>query len=153
MSALERFWVKVDVYASPEGCWPWLAALDRKGYGAFYDGYRMRRAYRFGYEALVGPIPSGLELDHLCRNRGCVNPSHLEPVTHSENVRRGGNALKVSCPTGHPYDRVDPKTGGRRCRRCHAVVELGRRADRTPAQRQADLEYFRVYNATRRVAK
>lgn len=75
-----------------DGCWEWTGARQPDGrydYGMFWDGTRAVRAHRFAYELLVGPIPVGLELDHLCRNPPCVNPAHLEPVTHAENIRRG----------------------------------------------------------------
>ena len=97
----ERFWEKVDlngpVPSDPwiplsMGCWLWVASLDRGGYGQFrvstspFDG--PVRAHRFAYEQLVGPIPSDREIDHLCRVRHCVNPDHLEPVTHQANMIR-----------------------------------------------------------------
>lgn len=85
-SAMERFWARFE--RAPDGCWLWTGPLYSNGYGEFnFDG-RNRRAHRFAYDRLVGPIPDGLELDHLCRVRRCVNPAHLEPVTHEENVRR-----------------------------------------------------------------
>jgi hypothetical protein len=71
------------------GCWDWLRARQENGYGAAWDGHRVRYAHRVYYERLVGPIPAGHVLDHLCRNPGCINPEHLEPVTDAENVRRG----------------------------------------------------------------
>jgi len=82
----ERFWPKVDRGGA---CWLWTGALYVNGYGAFRgpDG-RTIRAHRFAYERVVGPIPEGLDLDHLCRVRACVNPAHLEPVTRAENLRR-----------------------------------------------------------------
>lgn len=91
MTREERFWAKVDRSGD---CWRWTGALARGGYGFAVvgsrdDPQRYRNAHRFAYELSVGPIPEGLELDHLCRNRRCVNPAHLEPVTHSENMRRG----------------------------------------------------------------
>lgn len=74
------------------------------------------------YEAFVGPIPDGLQLDHLCRNRGCINPGHLEPVTNRENARRGLHGILLErCPHGHPYDdenTVVNSAGGRECRAC-----------------------------------
>jgi hypothetical protein len=85
---LPRFWARVH---HDDGCWMWTGTLN-KGYGMFSFGGKTRRAHRFAYEALVGPIPEGLALDHLCRNPACVNPAHLEPVTWRENVYRGAQA-------------------------------------------------------------
>lgn len=82
----ERFRAKFRV-GSDSGCWNWTAAK-RSGYGAYYVDGKMRLAHRHAYELLIGAIPPGMQLDHLCRNRSCVNPQHLEPVTDSENKRR-----------------------------------------------------------------
>jgi hypothetical protein len=82
-----RFWSKVDK-GGPGGCWVWTASLNNMGYPRFNAGDREMLAHRFAYEDVVGPIPDGLELDHLCRRPVCVNPAHLEPVTHRENMRR-----------------------------------------------------------------
>jgi hypothetical protein len=77
-----------EYVVDPEtSCWNWIRAMHRLGYGFTSKGY----AHRVYYERLVGPIPEGLEIDHLCRNRACVNPAHMEPVTHQENCRRGLN--------------------------------------------------------------
>ena len=91
----ERFWSKVDRRGLDE-CWEWLGAKLVKGYGHFFLGgtrqegnRRWVLAHRFAYEELVGPIPDGLDLDHLCRNVGCCNPAHLEPVSRSVNLLRG----------------------------------------------------------------
>lgn len=80
-------------------------------------------AHRVAYEALVGPIPGGLVLDHLCRNPGCYNPTHLEPVTNAENIRRG-YAVKTNCPHGHEYTAANTHytpAGHRRCKECHRI--------------------------------
>lgn len=79
-----------------EGCWEWQWATDRRGYGRVRHGDRTRFAHQVEYEKRNGDIPEGLELDHLCRNPPCVNPDHLEPVTHAENVRRGEHAGKLT---------------------------------------------------------
>ena len=113
------------------GCWLWPTVNARTGYGSIRvagRGSRMALAHRVSYELHVGPIPEGLHLDHLCRNRGCVNPEHLEPVTCRENILRGvgfaaTNAVKTHCPAGHPLDGANlyvcPR-GTRKCRACRA---------------------------------
>lgn len=111
------------------GCWIWLGATNGIGYGKFYVVDRMMYAHRFAYIQKYGEIPEGLELDHLCRNSYCVNPDHLEAVTHQENVKRGKageniatkNREKTHCPQGHPYsgDNLYIKPNGSRvCRTC-----------------------------------
>lgn len=106
-----RFWAKVDV-GHPLGCWEWRGQKTLTGYGSFpLERGRGIMAHRFAYQQLVGEIPEGLELDHLCRNRGCVNPDHLEPVTHLENMRRSprgsyeGPCAVEGCTRGGPYTR------------------------------------------------
>ena len=119
---IQRFWVKVDRREANE-CWPWKACLT-DGYGYFkLNGHK--KAHRIAYELLVGPIPDGLTLDHLCRNRQCVNPSHLEPVTVKENLRRGFspsamNKRKAHCLNGHPLSgsNLYLHKRGRACRTC-----------------------------------
>lgn len=85
-TALERLWQRVE---KGEGCWIWPDATNDAGYGQVHHQGRVVYVHRLAYEQLVGPIPEGLVLDHLCRNTRCVNPAHLEPVTIGENVRRG----------------------------------------------------------------
>lgn len=121
----ERFWEKVNKDASG-GCWEWIASVTANGYGQFaVSKTEVARPHRWAYEALVGPIPEGLQLDHLCRNRRCVNPAHLEPVTARENTLRGetraaANAAKTHCPLGHAYDEANTflYQGRRTCRTC-----------------------------------
>ena len=84
-----RFWRYVE---QRRECWVWTASIRPNGYGEFRCNGRLTRAHRFAYEQMVGPVPEGLQLDHLCRNRACVNPEHLEPVTGSVNVQRGHEA-------------------------------------------------------------
>ena len=103
----DLFWRKVEV--ADDGCWNWSAHRDKDGYGVWRHPGRHelgRRAHRISYSVLVEEIPKGLQIDHRCRNRACVNPGHLEPVTHRVNVDRGenyvaANRAKTHCPQGH----------------------------------------------------
>jgi hypothetical protein len=132
---LSRFWAKVDVPFTPGSCWTWTAGRNGDGYGTFgfvkADGTRTAiGAHRLAYMALVGPIPEGTEIDHLCRNRACVRPDHLEAVSHRVNILRGDCpaariARRRTCPQGHPYDLLE-RGRYRRCSIC-------RRANRRPA--------------------
>lgn len=104
-----RFWPKVDK-RGPDECWPWTGGTTgKKDYGRFYVRAGLAVvAHRFAYELLVGPIPPGLQLDHLCRVHRCVNPAHLEPVTNAENQRRGFgppgmHARATHCKRGHEF--------------------------------------------------
>lgn len=99
--AEERFWEKV---AKTDGCWEWTGAKHRHGYGAF-EHVGTVYAHRVAWVLQNGPVPTGLELDHLCKNKPCVRPDHLEPVTHTENVRRAGNwwRAQTHCRNGHEY--------------------------------------------------
>ncbi len=136
MGVVERFWSMVDTSAGLFGCWEWLAHRVG-GYGHISWRGKDRPAHRVGYELLVGPVPDGKQLDHLCRNRGCVNPAHLEPVSQAENMARGvcwdRNRRKTHCPAGHPYDaqntltRPGPHGLTRRCAACHRDRERERR--------------------------
>ena len=121
----QRFWAKVN---KTDTCWLWTASTIG-GYGAIYAGERLGKnllAHRVAYEMLVGPIPEGLYLDHLCRVTLCVNPNHLEPVTQRENVLRGESfmakrARQTECLLGHPLSGANLYTypnGNRRCKIC-----------------------------------
>ena len=123
------------VVIDENGCWLWGGYRNRSGYGVMWVAEKSYLAHRYSYEHHFGPIPKGLETDHLCRQRACVNPSHLEPVTHQENIRRGDSGiyhrLKTHCPHGHPYDKKNTyyrRTGGRECREC-ANIRNAKRAE------------------------
>lgn len=122
------------------GCWVWTGHVDRHGYGKFGktgEPWNTTLAHRLVYMLLAGPIPPGLQLDHLCRWPRCVNPDHLEPVTGGENTRRGGRAIRTHCPSGHEYTPENTYThkGKRRCRTCHLRIAAEYRARRLAGQR------------------
>lgn len=136
----ERFWEKVDCSGD---CWEWTAHIRGKGYGGFWKDGKMMFAHRVAYELEVGKIPTGLEIDHLCRNRKCVNPHHLEPVTTRENVLRGeGLAAKQSrqthCKRGHEFvaDSWYPNNkGGKVCRKCESIRRKKKRKQVLPSDK------------------
>lgn len=130
---IERFLSKIG---GPDlECWTWDGGLDRYGYAAFTVGRGQRKRYRLlahrvSYLLLAGAIPDGLTLDHLCRNRACLNPAHLEPVTIRENTRRSPiapaslNAMRTHCPSGHVLEGANVYVDGRgyrACRTCRRV--------------------------------
>lgn len=138
----ERFWEKVDLGGPPPsrpwapittGCWLWEGHVGSDGYGSAFNvtGQHDRAVpHRIAYELLVGLIPEGLQLDHLCRVRNCVNPDHLEPVTAKENRVRGGATI-THCPSGHEYDGDNTymrPQGGKACRACARDRTAARRA-------------------------
>lgn len=131
-SLFERFWSKVDRSGGPDACWPWLACYDprpSKGYGRFSLRRRGLLAHRVAYELLVGPIPDGLTIDHLCRTPLCVNPAHLEPVTHRVNCLRGvgvgtKNIAKIQCIRGHRFTAVNTYLDGRGHRQCWVCLRF-----------------------------
>ena len=137
---LARFWSYVD---HTEGCWNWAGATSKDGYGILVIRGITHYAPRHSWELAHGAMPDGLEPDHLCRNRACVNPDHLEPVTHRENVLRGDsptaiNARKTHCKRGHEFTDentyITPSTRGRSCRTCLAM-HAARRSKKLRAQR------------------
>lgn len=124
-SVSERFWAKVT---QDGDCWLWMGSKVGTGYGHFAQGgeNKMILAHRWAYEAMVALIPEGLELDHLCRVKNCVNPAHLEPVTHAVNLARNPEGinntarLRTHCPQNHEYTPENTRIyrGKRNCRAC-----------------------------------
>lgn len=136
--------------ADPSECWDWLGTINSNGYGRLYfigTPVRSTNAHRFSHEHFKGPIPQGLVIDHLCRNRRCVNPAHLEAVTDKENFRRGigaemsrqARAARTHCGNGHPYAEFEVllPSGGRFCRACKRA-QKSRHIQRRAAARAAE---------------
>jgi hypothetical protein len=140
----DRIWARLR--HTPDGCWEWTAHLNYKGYGKVSLHGACKSVHRVMYQLLVGPIPDGLDLDHLCRNRACGNPDHLEPVPKRTNILRGQglaakNARKTHCKHGHEFTtentRITP-IGHRECRTCakaHARASHERHMARMAAGR------------------
>ena len=137
----KRFWSFVD--PNGQGCWLWHGRRGRATYGAFYFGGVSTPAHRVTFEMAFGPIPEGLQIDHLCRTPACVNPYHLDAVTRRENILRGigksaENARKTHCPKGHPYSGENlrvrkTKRGRRACRTCENTNRNANRAAKRAA--------------------
>jgi hypothetical protein len=132
-TAIRRFEKRI---ADENGCWRWTARLNPKGYGVFYLGRKGLAAHRWSYEYHRAPIPEGLVIDHLCRNRACVNPWHMEPVTSAVNTQRGYWGTRTECIRGHTYTPETSRVrrdGSRWCRTCHHITKRARRAAKLAA--------------------
>lgn len=151
LSAEDRFWGRVvfsdnsGVLTPSEGCcWLWMGAKS-KGYGYFVDGGKSQPAYRWIYKRLISDEIDGLDLDHLCRVPACVNPWHLEPVSHQVNCQRGRNACreKSCCPQGHDYSPentyVTP-SGTRQCKICKRAKDSTRGSMRAWRAKRQDAQ-------------
>lgn len=131
---LERWLRRVN---KTDTCWLWTGIVRADGYGSFtYARPKKMVAHKWGYEQLIGPVPLDLQLDHLCRVRNCVNPAHLEPVTQTENVRRGvspsaQNFRKTHCKRGHEFTPENTYVwsgqAGRNCRTCRRERQASKR--------------------------
>ena len=148
----QRFWSKVDKSGD---CWTWQGSFSRS-YGQFSLRHRKSvRAHRFAYELESGPIPAGLQIDHLCRNRACVNPAHLEAVTARVNTLRSDAitarlARRTQCGKGQPYDEANTRHEGgnrRRCRTCDRLRMRERYYRNIEASRKKAREYQRIRRA------
>lgn len=162
--AEKRFFKKVEKH--PNGCWLWRGGTSR-GYGTFWNGTTTSKVHRWSYEFHKGKVPKGLELDHLCKTKNCVNPDHLEPVSHLVNMQRAdcsiaGEHFKISqmakthCPKGHAYfgDNLILKIGvnGGQRRICRACLSESNRKYRTE-NREEVIEYQRKYRLERKLSK
>ena len=128
-SITDRLMSKIAWPSALTACWPWRAFRDRDGYGQFHGGGGTAFAHRTAYELAIGPIPDGLQIDHLCRNRECVNPLHLEAVANVVNVLRGEspqarNARKARCNQGHAFtpENTYMYRNKRCCRACNRAA-------------------------------
>ena len=126
-----RFWAKVQ---KSDGCWLWTGAVNSAGYGNIGVAGRNRVAHRIAWLLERGDLPAGLVCDHTCRTPACVNPAHLEPVAHAENVRRGLlGVLHTHCANGHDVREASARTTGGRCRACYNADQRAWRESRRAA--------------------
>ncbi len=137
----ELFYYHKLGHAQTKSCWKWIGYIREKGYGVFWNGKKNMRAHRFAYKAFVGCIPKGKVIDHICRNRSCVNPNHLRVVTAAENVMIGegpcaANSRKTQCIHGHSLWKIEidrrydkPR---RRCVICRRLKDIKRRKQIRP---------------------
>jgi len=123
---IERF---LKYFVKSDGCWEWQGGLSENGYGQFYDGKRTVRAHRYSHEYFKGLIPTGLQIDHLCKNKKCINPEHLEAVTQRVNIQRQKlhPFIPNACHNGHVYtfeNTMPLKKNHRRCRTCNRINQM-----------------------------
>ncbi len=160
MDNKSRFLAKVRV--NDNGCWEWTANVNPNGYGMFWWNGRKDYAHQFAYETYVGPTKQGFDIDHKCRNRKCVNPKHLELVTHSENQRRGllgvlRKLVQTHCKHGHPFDETNTKLNPQGHRLC-IICDRERKArwnrnHHEYCARKANERYHKNIDRLRKVAR
>lgn len=152
--------IRARIVQSGDGCWEWKGAKS-SGYGYVRWEGRAARVHRVAYECARGAIPDGLVLDHLCRNRACCNPDHLEPVTNETNLSRNAWSLKAYCPQGHEYSLentgVTKGSGWRYCKACNRRKASRYYHENIGVEREKRVDYRNAnreqINARRRVAR
>jgi hypothetical protein len=131
---MNNFYNKVD---KTDTCWNWSGSINENGYGLFRFNGKTSKAHRVSYILKNGSIDANLVIDHLCKNKKCVNPDHLDLVTQKENVIRGlagkannAQSTKTHCPIGHEYSRID-KNGYKLCGKCRSIQTMKSRKNKT----------------------